>query len=312
MARVAVTAEKLAPANPRVDQPLTGILFKIGATLGFAAMAASIKALGEGYPVGEVIFFRSGFALPVVLAWAWLDGQLADAWRTKNVWFHLSRSTVGMAGMFLSFIAIADLPLADWTAIGFAMPIFATILAASLLNEPVGAWRAAAVAAGFIGVMVIVWPKLSFDHGVPSLIMLVSTLCAGMVIVIIRRISETESGISIAFYFMLACTVVSALTLPFAWRTPTGWDLVLLILSGVFGGLGQVCNTFAYTKAQPSLLGPFDYLAIIWAVALGAILFHDWPDTTVWLGTAIVVAAGVVIAMRERQLGLQKARIDSV
>jgi drug/metabolite transporter (DMT)-like permease len=312
MARVAVTAEARPTANPRVDQPLTGIAFKIGATLAFTAMAASIKALSDGYPVGEVIFFRSALALPVVLAWAWVDGQLADAWRTKNVWFHLSRSTVGMASMFLSFIAIADLPLADWTAIGFAMPIFATILAAALLNEPVGPWRAAAVAAGFIGVMVIVWPKLSFEHGVPSLLMLVSTLCAGMVIVIIRRISETESGLSIAFYFMLACAVVSALTLPFAWRTPTGWDLVLLVLSGVFGGLGQVCNTFAYTKAQPSLLGPFDYLGLIWAVTLGVVLFQDWPDATVWVGAAIVVTAGIVIATREHHLRLEKARIESV
>lgn len=312
MARVVVRAGETSPAAARIDQPLTGIAFKIGATLAFAAMAASIKALSEGFPVGEVIFFRSGFALPVVLAWAAVDGRLSDAWRTKNVWFHLSRSTVGMAAMFLSFIAIADLPLADWTAIGFAMPIFATILAAALLNEPVGPWRAAAVAAGFIGVMVIVGPKLSFEHGVPSLLMLISTLCAGMVIVIIRRISAFESGISIAFYFMLSCTVVSAMTLPFAWRTPHGWDLVLMVLSGVFGGLGQVCNTFSYTKAQPSLLGPFDYMGMVWAVALGAILFHEWPDATVWLGTAVVVAAGLVIAIREHRLRLGKARIQSV
>jgi drug/metabolite transporter (DMT)-like permease len=296
----------------RVDSPLAGILYKVGATLSFAGMAAAIKALSEGYPVGEVVFFRSLFAMPIVLTWAMAAGQLQDAWRTKNIWLHLSRSTVGMAGMFLSFIAIADLPLADWTAIGFAMPIFATILAAALLNEPVGRWRGGAVAAGFIGVLIIVGPKLSFEHGVPSLIMLVSTLCAGMVIVIIRRISTTETGISIVFFFMMSCTVVSALTLPFAWRTPDGWDLALLILSGLFGGLGQVCNTFAYTKAQPSLLGPFDYLGLIWAVILGVVLFSQWPDATVWAGAIIVVASGVVIAIRERRLGLQKARIQSV
>ena len=296
----------------RVDSPLAGILYKVGATLSFAGMAAAIKALSEGYPVGEVVFFRSIFAMPIVLGWAMVVGQLHDAWRTKNIWLHLSRSTVGMAGMFLSFIAIADLPLADWTAIGFAMPIFATILAAALLNEPVGRWRGGAVAAGFIGVLIIVGPKLSFEHGVPSLIMLVSTLCAGMVIVIIRRISTTESSISIVFFFMMSCTVVSALTLPFAWRTPEGWDLALLILSGLFGGMGQVCNTFAYTKAQPSLLGPFDYLGLIWAVILGVVLFSQWPDATVWAGAIIVVASGVVIAIRERHLGLQKARISSV
>lgn len=297
---------------PRVDSPFAGILYKIAATLGFAAMAASIKAAGEGYPVGEVIFFRSAFALPPVLIWAWLAGDLQDAWRTKNPWLHISRSTIGIAAMAMSFIALADLPLADWTAISFAMPIFATILAAGLLGEPVGSWRAGAVVAGFVGVLVIVGPKLSFEHGVPAVVMLVSTLCAGMVIVIIRRISMIETGISIAFYFMLSCTVVGAATLPFAWKTPDLHGMLLLIASGVFGGLGQVCNTFAYARAQPSLLGPFDYLGLIWAVTLGVAIFDEWPDWTVWVGAVIVVGSGLVIAWRERQLGLQKQRIQSV
>lgn len=142
--------------------------------------------------------------------------------------------------------------------------------------------------------------------------MLVSTLCAGMVIVIIRRISMIETGISIAFYFMLSCTVVGAATLPFAWKTPDLHGMLLLIASGVFGGLGQVCNTFAYARAQPSLLGPFDYLGLIWAVTLGVAIFDEWPDWTVWVGAVIVVGSGLVIAWRERQLGLQKQRIQSV
>lgn len=301
----------LAPSS-RADAPLAGIAYKIAATLGFAAMAASIKAIADGYPVGEVVFFRTFFALPVVLGWAWTAGHVQDAWQTRNLWFHASRSTVGMASMFLSFLALQELPLADWTAIGFAMPIFATILAAALLNERVGPWRAAAVAVGFAGVLVIVGPKLSLSAGTPSLIMLVSTLCSGMVIVIIRRISATENGTAIAFYFMLACAIVSAATLPFAWQTPTWHDLLLLVLSGVFGGLGQVCNTFSYARAQPSMLGPFDYLGLVWAVVLGMVLFDQFPDATTWVGAVVVIASGVVIAWRERALGLQKARITSV
>lgn len=295
----------------RSDRPLAGIAYKVSATLGFAAMAASIKALADGYPVGETVFFRSFFALPIVVGWAWAAGKMQDAWRTENVWFHMSRSVVGLAAMFMSFVALQDLPLADWTVIGFAMPIFATILAAALLAEPVGVWRASAVAVGFLGVLIVIGPKLSFANGGAALLMLASTLCAGMVIVIIRRISATENGVAIAFYFMLACTVVSALTLPFAWRTPDTHDLILLILSGVFGGIGQVCNTFAYARAAPSLLGPFDYLGLVWAVGLGMILFDQFPDALTWVGAIIVIASGVVIAWRERRLGLQKARIAS-
>ncbi len=298
-------------SSARVDAPLAGIAYKIGATLAFAAMAATIKALDEGYPVGEVVFFRSFFALPPVLIWAWVAGDLHDAWRTNNLWVHISRSGVGIAAMLLSFIALAELPLADWTAIGFAMPIFATLLAAALLNERIGPWRGSAVAIGFIGVLIIVGPKLSLAHGVPALTMLVSALCAGMVIVIIRRISATEKGIAIAFYFMMTCTLVGAATLPFAWKTPDPAGFALLVGAGLFGGLGQVCNTFAYARAQPSLLGPFDYLGMVWAVALGATLFDDWPDATVLAGAAIVISSGLAIAWRERRLGLQKARIRS-
>ena len=111
---------------------------------------------------------------------------------------------------------------------------------------------------------------------------------------------------------MLSCTVMGGLTLPFAWKSPDGWSLALLIASGVFGGLGQVCNTFSYARAQPSMLGPFDYLGLIWATALGVLLFDEWPDATVWAGAAVIVASGVVIAIREGRHGLQKPRIPSV
>jgi drug/metabolite transporter (DMT)-like permease len=204
------------------------------------------------------------------------------------------------------------LPLTDWTVIGFAMPIFATILAAALLGEPVGRWRGSAVVIGFLGVLIAIGPKLNLAHGVPALIMLASTLCSGLVIVIIRKISASENGSAIAFYFMLACTVVSACTLPFAWVTPSMGDLLLLVAAGVCGGLGQVCNTFSYARGQPSMLGPFDYLGLIWAAGFDVALFSVWPDLTIWLGAAIIVASGLVIAWREHYRGQQKARIQSV
>ncbi len=301
------------PARARPpDRPFAGIAFKLGATLWFAAMAAAIKALGEGYPVGQIVFFRSLFALIPVLAWAAAQGSLAGAWTTNSIWAHVWRSGFGIAAMFLSFVALQGLPLADWTAISFGMPIFATVFAALLFAERVGAWRWSAVAAGFAGILIMVGPKLELDARWPALIMLASTLCSGLVINIIRRISATESGLSIVFYFMLACTAVSAATLPFAWRTPDLPGLGLLTLSGLLGGLGQIFNTFAYTRAQPSLLGPFDYVAMIWAVGFGVLLFDEWPDAYVWAGAVLVIASGLVIAWRERARGLQKARAQSV
>jgi drug/metabolite transporter (DMT)-like permease len=165
--------------------------------------------------------------------------------------------------------------------------------------------------AGLGGILVIVWPKLQLDAAIPALVMLASTVCSGLVINIIRKASASETGLSIVFYFMLACTAVSAATLPFAWVALTGQQLGLLVLSGFLGGLGQIFNTFAYGRAQPSLLGPFDYAAMLWAILFGVALFAEWPDAWTWTGSGIVIAAGLVIALRERHLGLQKARVRS-
>lgn len=292
--------------DSRTDRPLLAIAFKAGATMSFASMAAIIKLLGDGFPVGQIIFFRTAFALVPVLVWAGATGQLAQAWRTTSLTNHVRRSGIGIIAMLLSFLALEDLKLADWTAISFAMPIFGTVLAFLILKEPIGLWRAGAVAAGFAGVLIMVAPKLALDEGVPALIMLASTLCSGFVIVVIRSMSATENPLSIVFYFMLVCALLSGVSLPFAFRMPDGFELALLIGSGIFGGLGQIGNTFAYSHAQPSMLGPFDYLAMIWAVAFGAILFSEWPDAYVWTGASIVIAAGLVIGWREHVKGLDR------
>jgi len=284
-----------------------GIALKLGATFAFSLMYAVIKLAGP-IPVGEVIFFRSFFALGPLFAFsAWTVGPQAVV-RTDHPFIHIARSAAGVSSMFLNFTALTMLPLADITAFGFVMPIFAVVLAAVFLHERVGRYRWSAVAVGFGGVLVMLSPHGGLAsilaHGFSSgaALALAGALLSAVVVIIIRQMLATERGETIVFYFMSTCAAVSGLTM--LWdRAPlspaqTAW----LVLCGLLGGVGQICMTFSYRHAEPSLLAPFDYAAMIWAVALGYLIFAEVPQAMVMLGAAIVIAAGLFIVWREWRL----------
>jgi drug/metabolite transporter (DMT)-like permease len=289
-----------------------GIALKLGATFSFSLMYAVIKLAGA-VPVGEVIFFRSAFALlPVIALSAWNIGSL-EAIGTKRPLFHILRSIAGTTSMFLNFAALQRLPLADITGFSFVAPIFAVILAALILHEHAGPYRWAAVIVGFGGVLLMVEPhggvlhlaRAGFSSG--AALALMGAALSSVVVIFIRQMSTTERSEAIVFWFMLTCAVVSGLTLLWDWKTPTWVALMWLVLSGLLGGVGQLCMTFSYRYAEPSLLAPFDYVAMVWAVALGYFVLGEVPQPLVMLGAAIVVAAGLFIVWRERRQHLASA-----
>jgi drug/metabolite transporter (DMT)-like permease len=287
-------------------QSSTGIALKVANTAAFSLMYAAIKLAGH-LPVGEVIFFRSAFALlPVFALSAFTVGSL-QAMQTKRPLFHILRSIAGVTSMFLNFAALQRLPLADITGFSFVAPIFAVILAALVLHERAGPYRWGAVAAGFAGVLLMIEPhggvlhlaRAGFTSG--AALALMGAALSAIVVIFIRQMSTTEKSETIVFYFMLTCAVVSGLTLLWDWKTPSWPALAWLVLCGLLGGVGQLCMTFSYRYAEPSLLAPFDYVAMVWAVALGYFVLGEIPQPLVMLGAAIVVAAGLFIVWRERR-----------
>jgi drug/metabolite transporter (DMT)-like permease len=125
--------------------------------------------------------------------------------------------------------------------------------------------------------------------------------------IFIRLMSGSEPALVIAFYFQLACTLVSACTLPFAWVTPSGGEFLLLVTLGILGGVGQLLMTNSYRYAEASTLANFDYAAMIWAILLGWLFFGELPATAVYVGAVVVIGSGLFIVWRERQLGLKRA-----
>jgi drug/metabolite transporter (DMT)-like permease len=295
--------------------PAKGIFFKLISAIMFAAMSALVRDLGPVAPVGQMVFFRSAFAIvPVVLIYA-IRGELMSAVRTKRPFGQLRRGTLSTFGMFTNFGALTRLPMADVTAISFASPLITVALAALILKERVRIYRWSAVAVGFIGVIVMLIPQFDVHHyaalgadvaAFGALLAVGSAISNAATVIQTRRLTQSETTPCIVFYFSLICTIAGALTLPFAWHTPTKVELIELIATGFLGGVAHIFLTESYRHASASVVAPFDYTSMLWALLIGWWVFGELPAALVYVGGVIVAAAGLFVIWRERQLGLER------
>ena len=218
--------------------------------------------------------------------------------------------------MGLGFAGPGYLPLPEVTAIGYAAPLLTVIFAAMFLGEDVRLFRLFAVAMGLAGVLIIVSPRLtvlggeaaSHREAFGAMLVLGGAVFAALAQVFVRKLVQVEKTAAIVFYFSLTATVLSLVTLPFGWVMPTLAEAAILIGAGLLGGVGQILLTSSYREADASLVAPFDYASMIFALLIGYFAFAEVPTGTMLLGAAIVVAAGILIIWRERQLGLERAR----
>ncbi len=301
------------------NRPTTAITLKLVAVFLFMVMAAMIKAATENVPAGQAVFFRSAFAMPIILGWVWQRGELREALIPQNFMGHVWRGLFGTTAMALTFAGLGLLPLPEVTAIGYATPIFTVILAAIMLGERIRLVRISAVALGLVGVMIVLWPRLSLDGdafttaaSIGAMMVLGASILRALVQIHIRTLVQTEHTAAIVFYFSLTATLLSLLSLPFGWVVPDAVDLWLLIGAGLVGGVAQILVTSSYRFGAASMLAPFDYASLIFAAAIGYVIFNEVPTFTMVLGAALVVAGGVLIIWRERQLGIQRRRARSV
>jgi drug/metabolite transporter (DMT)-like permease len=292
-----------------------GIFFKLISALMFAVMSALVRDLGAVAPVGQMVFFRSAFAIvPVVLIYA-LRGELMSAVRTRRPLGQLGRGTLSTFGMFTNFGALTRLPMADVTAISFASPLITVALAAMILKERVRIYRWSAVGIGFVGVIVMLIPQFDANHyaalgadiaAFGAVLAVGSAISNAATVIQTRRLTQSETTPCIVFYFSLICAVAGALTLPFAWHTPTTIELVELISTGILGGVAHIFLTESYRHASASVVAPFDYTSMLWALLIGWWVFGELPAPLVYVGGVIVAAAGLFVIWRERQLGLER------
>src|SRR5258708_3915271 len=303
---------------------LKAIALKVISALLFAVMSALVRFLGEKYPVGQIVFYRSAFAiLPVVLIYAWRR-ELAAAVRTLRPLGHAGRGLISMFGMFCNFSALARLPIVDATAISFAAPLITVVLAVIFLRERVRIYRWSAVIIGFSGILVMLGPHFDLAAYSTATVTTVGlrfaiggAFCHSGPGTQNPRLSETETTSSIVFYFSLICALAGLATWPLSrllpawgldWLEPTWPELTALVTVGLCGGLAHILLTESYRRAPASVVAPFDYTAMVWAFLLGYFFFNEVPTIFVFIGAAIIAAAGLFVIWRERKLGLQRVR----
>ena len=291
---------------------LFGIGLKLASTIVFILMSTQVKFLSNDYPVGQLIFCRAFFAMIPLLIWLGMRGELKNAIFNTYPPSHLKRCLAGSSGMFFGFGALTFLPLPDATAIGYITPLLTTGLAALMLNERVRSYRWGAVAVGFCGMLLMLSPHLTGGGSDPSpigaVLGLCGAICSAFASLEVRKLSRAETTGSIVFYFTLTTSVAGALTVFLGWKLPTAGDTVLMVCAGIAGGIGQILLTSSYRHADVSVIAPFDYCSLLWALVIGYFLFGEVPNLIVLLGASIVIAAGVTVIYWERQLGLKRAQ----
>lgn len=295
--------------------PLRGIALKLLAVAVFAVMSACVKAARDVAPAGEAVFFRSLLALIPVLGYALWQRRLGEATAVRNLRGHFWRGLIGATAMGLSFTALGLLPLPEVIAIGFTAPLLTVVLAIVLLGETVRLYRWSAVLVGLAGVVVMVWPRLTLigegverAEAVGAALMLLAAFFMALAQIHVRWLARTEPTLAIVFWFHVSCSVAALVTLPFGWIVPDGRVAALLLAAGLTGGIAQILVTESYRRADASTLAPFDYSSMLWGLLLGWFVFGEVPEPLVLAGAAVVIAAGLAILWRERQLGLLARR----
>lgn len=278
------------------------IALRLAAGLTFAIMAAGVKlASDHGANVVEIIFYRNLFSLPLIVGWLALGPGRAGI-RVTRPRAHVSRAAIGLVGMVFNFQALRMLPLAEATVISFSVPFFATALAAIFLAEPVGRHRWAAIAVGLVGVAIVAQPGSSHIEPLAALVGIVAAFGVASVTVTLRQLGATETATATVFWFAIASTIVVGLLMPWFFQAHDRLTWGLLLWVGIAGGAAQLVNTASLRLAPVPVLAPFDYTQLVWAVALGWLIWDTRPTAATWAGAAVIVASGLYIVHRERRL----------
>jgi drug/metabolite transporter (DMT)-like permease len=283
------------PSNVR------GGIWILVASFFLSLMVALIKLAGLRLHVTEVLFFRQ--IVMLLLTSPAILNHFPGALRTQRFDLQILRVGIAFCAMLTWFTAVVHLPLAEATTIQFAKNFFVTLLAIFLLGEIVGVRRWAALVVGFVGVVIVAWPTPEHALNGYSLLAVVSAATVSVVMILVRKLSYVDPPITILTYQALGVGVLMLPPTIYFWQTPTLTELLLIAGIGIVSVIGQTCNILAIRAAEASALAPLDYSKLIYALALGYLMFSEWPEPRVFVGAFIIIAAAIYTLHRERVRG---------
>ncbi len=302
-------SEPTLSARPRAGRhhlPVPAALLMAAAILSFSVQDAAIKWLSRDYGLAQIIFFSRILAVPLAVLLAYRSGGLAQL-RAKRPLLQVARASLTICDMLCFTAAVWLMPLADAITIGFAAPLFMTMLSVPLLKERVGPRRWTAVLLGFIGVLIVLQPS-GAGYGLPSLYALGSALAFSLLIILTRVLTATENVPCLMFWNSgIVASAMFILMLP-EWRTPTGWGIWAFALSAGIGAVAQLLITEAFRLGEVSLLAPIQYTSLLWAGFFGYVIFSDAPTMTLLIGAVVIVASALYIIEREARLARARGK----
>ena len=273
-----------------------GFLYMFMSICAFSLMDVIVK-WSVDYPIGQVLFFRGFFGI-IFYFFVIPRERIKNFYQTKRPGLHALRCLAGLIALISIFIALRKLPLATVVSISFAAPIFTTILSIFLLSEKVGIFRWLAVIIGFIGILVITEPGIS-ELNIYYIFPIIFCLGLSYVAITIRQLSTSEPAWLISFYFSLSITFLSFLTIPQGWVMPSLNHFILLSLIGIFGGVANLWLSLSYKYSEVSLVTPLKYLALVFAVIFGYLIWEEVPTIKTLLGAFLVIISTLIIFRRE-------------
>jgi drug/metabolite transporter (DMT)-like permease len=273
-----------------------GFLYMFLSVCTFSIMDLLVKWSSD-YPTGEVLFFRGFFGL-LPTFFLIPKNKLKTFYTTKRSKEHLFRCLMGLMALIAIVVALRELPLAVVVSLSYAAPLFITVLSIFLLSEKVGIFRWLAVLIGFIGVIIIAEPGFK---GMNYLYFLPLIFCIGMafVTITIRKLSKTEPIWLISIFFTITISIAGLVTIPMGWIIPNFQDFILLALIGITGGSANLFLTQSYKLSEVSLVAPLKYLALIFAIIFGYLIWNEIPTVKTLIGASLVVFASLIIFKRE-------------
>jgi drug/metabolite transporter (DMT)-like permease len=291
------------PANPPGHRALAGVGFMLAGVTLFSANDALGKWLLQDYSVAELLLVRSAAAL-VVLAPFIRQAGVAAFVGAPRPGLQIVRALMSTLEVAMFFWAVSYLPLADAMTFYLAGPIYVTALSVILLGERVGWRRWTAVLAGFCGVVLTLRPSAA-SFTLPALIALTGSLFFAGLMIATRLLRNTSNTVFMAGQIG-GTFLFGALVAPFGWRTPSLRDFVLLSLFGVLSMVALACVNRSLQLAPASVVVPYQYVLIVWAIVLGYVVFGDVPGAFMLLGAAVIISAGLCIFWLERRQGERK------
>jgi len=273
-----------------------GFLYMFLSVCTFSVMDLLVKWSSD-YPTGEVLFFRGFFGL-LPTYFLIPKNKLKTFYTTERSKEHLFRCLMGLMALIAIVIALRELPLAVVVSLSYAAPLFITVLSIFLLSEKVGVFRWLAVLIGFVGVIIIAEPGFK---GMNYLYFLPLIFCIGMafVTITIRKLSTTEPIWLISIFFTITISIAGLATIPMGWIMPNFQDFILLALIGVTGGSANLFLTQSYKLSEVSLVAPLKYLALVFAIGFGYLIWNEIPTVKTLVGASLVILASLIIFKRE-------------